>query len=84
MYDDYAELIPEDAEAARTEFNMHAEHLAQGNRNLEAEIEQLEDEMRRLERGEVGERGRSWVWGYLREEEGDGDGEGEGGGEGWW
>ncbi|KAF1363691.1 hypothetical protein EJ07DRAFT_173591 [Lizonia empirigonia] len=39
MYDEYADQIPEGAEAAWTEFNMNAEHLAQGNRNAQAEIE---------------------------------------------
>ena len=70
MHAEYENQVHSDAQEALVEFSRDSA-LANGNRYLEEEIEELEKELGRLDSGEWGKKGKSWLFEYLRRNEGD-------------
>ncbi|KAJ4340948.1 hypothetical protein N0V95_007350 [Ascochyta clinopodiicola] len=71
MHTEYEHKLPADVGPAAEDFWRESGLLANGNRYLEDEIENLEQELQRLESGEWGDRGKSWLFAHLREMEED-------------
>ncbi|KZM28690.1 uncharacterized protein EKO05_0009911 [Ascochyta rabiei] len=66
MHTEHEHKLPANAVSASEEFWRDSALLANGNRYLEAKIEELEQELHRLESGEWGSRGKSWLFAHLR------------------
>lgn len=66
MEEEYRHKIPKDEGKAALEFEIHSSLLANGRWYLKEEIETLEEEMAKLKRGEMAERGRKWLFDYLK------------------
>ncbi|KAF9691402.1 hypothetical protein EKO04_010589 [Ascochyta lentis] len=72
MQNEFENLLPMDGGPAVEEFNRDIALLANGNRYLEDEMQRLEEEVENVESGEWGDRGKSWLFAYLRSEEEEG------------
>ncbi|KAF3045915.1 hypothetical protein E8E12_006719 [Didymella heteroderae] len=65
----YKDKLPDLKEKARTYYAMDESALINRRWYIREEIETLEEEMAKLERGEGRERGRKWLFDYLRDDE---------------